>query len=200
MYKTLKFSKEDVDKLYFTSDSHYGHHNICRSTTRWTGASYDSTREFNSLEDMNLRLIQAINNTVPPDGILFHNGDIAFGSDQNIPRFIKQLNVKEIHLIVGNHDKNVKYHKNLFKTVNDCVMIEIGKLQSIWLSHYAHRVWPSAHKGVWHLYGHTHDTLENYGKSMDVGVDTNRPTFAPYSFKEIKKVLDKQENIHKIKS
>ncbi len=39
------------------------------------------------------------------------------------------------------------------------------------LSHYAHRVWNGSHRGIIHLYGHSHGSLEPYGRSLDVGVD-----------------------------
>ncbi|GJD90610.1 hypothetical protein BHAOGJBA_4152 [Methylobacterium hispanicum] len=43
--------------------------------------------------------------------------------------------------------------------------------QGLWLSHYAHRVWPRMHYGDLHLYGHSHGSLPGTDASTDVGVD-----------------------------
>jgi len=56
------------------------------------------------------------------------------------------------------------------------------------LSHYGHRVWHGSHKGWIHLYGHSHDSLPPYGKSMDIGIDTAIRMFGdprPFSLPEI---------------
>jgi calcineurin-like phosphoesterase family protein len=39
------------------------------------------------------------------------------------------------------------------------------------MSRYAHRVWPSMHRGDLHFYGHSHGTLPGTAASTDVGVD-----------------------------
>ena len=74
--------------------------------------------------------------------------------------------------------------------------------QRIWLSHYAHRVWPRSHHGAWHLYGHSHDSLADDADSLsfDVGVDAvaarladggeRRPCdYRPMSFEEVAAVM-----------
>lgn len=48
------------------------------------------------------------------------------------------------------------------------------------LSHYGHRVWHGSHKGWIHLYGHSHDSLPMYGKSMDIGVDSAKSLLGEY--------------------
>jgi calcineurin-like phosphoesterase family protein len=45
------------------------------------------------------------------------------------------------------------------------------KRQAVWLSHYAHRVWPHSWHGDLHLYGHSHGSLPGTPTSEDVGVD-----------------------------
>ena len=55
-------------KVWITSDTHYGHKNIVRGTTNWrtqTGeVPVESTRDFQTIEQMNERLIDGINNFV----------------------------------------------------------------------------------------------------------------------------------------
>ena len=58
--------------------------------------------------------------------------------------------------------------------------------------HYAMRTWARSHYNSWQLFGHSHGQLEGMGKQMDIGVDTHN--FYPYSFDQIKKVMDKKED------
>ena len=57
----MKLTLEKGQQLFFTSDTHYAHSNICSATTKWEGAS-NMTREFNSLDHMNATLVNNINN------------------------------------------------------------------------------------------------------------------------------------------
>ena len=59
----------------------------------------------------------------------------------------------------------------------------------IFLSHYAHKVWPKNHYDTYHLYGHSHGSLKDdeYSLSFDVGVDTNN--FYPYSLEDVRKKM-----------
>jgi calcineurin-like phosphoesterase family protein len=74
-------------------------------------------------------------------------------------------------------------HEIWEKTIND---------QHIVVCHYAMRTWGRSHFNSWQLYGHSHGTLEGHGKQMDIGVDTNH--FYPYSFDEIKRIMNKKED------
>ena len=55
------------------------------------------------------------------------------------------------------------------------------------------RVWNASHHGSWHLYGHSHGSLENNpnGKSMDVFIGNNN--YYPYEISDIIKILDKRK-------
>lgn len=67
----------------------------------------------------------------------------------------------------------------------------------LFMSHYAHRIWNGSHKGFFHLYGHSHDTLEyeQWGRSMDVGVDAAYRLFGeyrPFTEDEVYNILSKR--------
>ena len=98
----------DVTKVFICSDSHYGHTNIVRGVTTWkTGDGQrpiNSTRDFQTVEDMNELIVNNINNVVGQDDILIHVGDFSFGGFENIPKFRSRINCKTIHLCLGNHD------------------------------------------------------------------------------------------------
>ena len=80
-------------------------------------------------------------------------------------------------------------------------MVEISG-QAIWLSHYAHRVWPKAHYGAWHLYGHSHGKLpETDNLSMDIGVDAtalrlneslSSENYRAVSFEEVSEIMKRK--------
>lgn len=101
---------------YITSDTHFGHINICRGTTKW-GTTTDEgvfipavkgTRDFTTVEEMNAAIIESINSVVGENDELYHLGDISFNGIENIWNFRKQIKCKTIHLTYGNHDHHVE--------------------------------------------------------------------------------------------
>ena len=55
-----------------------------------------------------------------------------------------------------------------------------------------------SHFNSFHLFGHSHGTLEAIGKSWDVGVDKN--DFKPISWLQIKEIMNKRpDNFNFIK-
>jgi calcineurin-like phosphoesterase family protein len=183
--------------IWFTSDTHFGHTNIAGpSVSVWK----DGYRNFNSVQEMNDALVHNINKIVGEDDHLYHLGDWSFGGVHNIYYFRKSLICKNIHLILGNHDHHIKDKEikfldssfnpmDLFSSVQHVFTGKIGS-REFHLSHYSHQVWPASHKGVIHLFGHSHGSLKGIGRSMDVGVDTHKE-FRPYHINEIFKIMDK---------
>ncbi len=82
----MKIVLEKGQNLYFTSDTHYGHSNICRATTNWTDAD-SVTRDFKSLDHMNDVIVDNINSIVGENDVLIHLGDWSFGGFDNIAEF-----------------------------------------------------------------------------------------------------------------
>lgn len=203
--------------IYFTSDTHYNHKNICKGTTSWEGIN--RTRNFDTLEQMNDAIVSGINLCVKSEDELWHLGDWSFGGLKSVYDFKDKLICKNIHLVFGNHDQHIEDNKDLgdyypstqglFSSVQYYKELKVNGVHII-LSHYAHRVWNKSHKGSIMLYGHSHGTLDqmtpeisnptwigdqyfikNY-KTMDVGIDTH-PKFRPYSFTEILEIMNKKE-------
>lgn len=188
--------------IWFTSDTHFGHTNIAGSKISNWSSGY---RDFNSVHEMNMALVNGINKYVKEDDILYHLGDWSFGGVHNILQFRNLIICKNVHLILGNHDqhivdKEIKYHETsfnpieLFSSVQDVLTLDIGKTK-LFLSHYSHRVWLGSHKGVIHLYGHSHGSIPDYGKSMDVGVDVAFKKFGeyrPFNIGDITNIMSKR--------
>ena len=186
-------------KIYFTSDTHYGHTNICRGVSRWEGKR--GCRDFDTLEEMNQAIIDGINSVVGKHDILWHIGDWSFGGHKNVAIFRHALVCQTIHLITGNHDyqilKKLDEYGNLFASINSLKTKKInGQVMS--MCHFPLLVWEnhaSKKRPSWMLHGHCHGSMKdkNYlsRKTLDVGIDTH-PEFRPYSFDEIAAIMKKK--------
>jgi calcineurin-like phosphoesterase family protein len=162
----------NADEVMFTSDTHFGHTNIIKFCDR----------PFKDAHHMNEELIRKWNEVVNPGQVVFHLGDFAYKYGQNLPRLLDRLN-GDIILIRGNHDKesDLKY----FKEVHDLAEVVVEG-QRIIMCHYAMRVWNHSFRGSWHIYGHSHGTLEPdwTRKLCDIGVDSWG--YKPVSFQQLK--------------
>lgn len=174
-----------MGNLFFSGDTHFSHQNIIKYCNR----------PFASIEEMNAVLVAQWNTKVRKGDLVWHLGDFAFGN-QNAEHYAARLH-GTIKLCIGNHDKREWMLRNWKFPVCDLATVKHGG-QSIVVCHYAMRVWPQSHHGSWHLYGHSHNTLDHtpWGKSMDVGVDAafqKLGKYEPFAFEEIKEILDKRD-------
>ncbi len=196
----MKLVLEKGQRLFFTSDTHYGHGNICSATTKWVGAE-NLTRDFKSLDHMNDVLVNNINGMVGENDILIHLGDWSFGGFDKIEEFRNRILCKNVYLVFGNHDHHIRRNKEdiqrLFKGCFDYLHLDLripnGKVVdkiSIVCLHYPIASWNGMNDGVIHLHGHVH--LPSHlkiadGRAMDVGVDGNN--LYPYDLSEIRSLL-----------
>lgn len=160
--------------IFFTADTHFGHTNIVKHCGR----------PFDSVDEMDGVIIENWNKIIKKQDIVYHLGDFAWKT----PLEYKNRLNGQIHLCEGNHDR---VNKDFIKSLSSFSQIKIIKNPigggKITLCHYAMRTWYKSYDGYWHLYGHSHGLLDRYGKSMDVGVDTNH--FKPYSIDEIAELI-----------
>lgn len=164
-----------MPNVWFTADTHFGHCNILRYCAR----------PFASHDEMNEAIIDRFNEVLRPGDVLWHLGDVkhsAISFDATLGR----LRTREIHLILGNHDKAKECERwGGFRSIQQMRSIERG---SILLCHYALRTWPGQGRGGSQLYGHSHGKLPSIGRQMDVGVDTH--SFRPYSIDEVQALMN----------
>jgi calcineurin-like phosphoesterase family protein len=125
-------------------------------------------------------IIKNFNAILKPNDELYILGDTCF-TGRDLRGYMANIPGQKF-CILGNHDPK-QFDSNIFAWVKDVKMIKVGE-QHIFLSHYAHRQWPQSHYGAWHLYGHDHGTLEDFGMSTDVGVDSW--DYKPVSFDQLK--------------
>jgi calcineurin-like phosphoesterase family protein len=196
----MKIVLEKGQRLFFTSDTHYNHSNICRATTKWSDAD-NLTRDFKSLDHMNDTLVNNINEIVGENDILIHLGDWSFGGFESIEDFRNRILCKNVHLVFGNHDHHIRRNKGdiqrIFSSCHDYLHLDIRKPEgkevvkySIVCLHYPIASWNGMNDGVVHLHGHVHlpqHLRVSEGKAMDVGVDGNE--LYPISLEEVRNIM-----------
>jgi calcineurin-like phosphoesterase family protein len=199
----MKLTLNKGQKLWFTSDTHYNHANICSATTKWNDPV--TCREFKTLEHMNATLVGNINEVVGQEDILFHLGDWSFGGFEQIEIFRNQIVCQNIHIITGNHDHHIENNKegcqSLFSSVNKYLNLNVKwnvgtplmDEQRFALMHFPIASWDNMAKGSIHLHGHVHfppNKRIGKGKMIDVGVDGNN--LYPISMGEVLKLMREQ--------
>ena len=78
---------------YFIADTHFYHYNIIRYCDR----------PFNTVEEMNEKMIESWNSVVTDNDIVYFLGDFGFGDKEKLSNICAQLNGTKI-LLRGNHD------------------------------------------------------------------------------------------------
>jgi calcineurin-like phosphoesterase family protein len=198
----MKFDKLMTSgTVWITSDTHYHHKNICRGVTNWRTQEgkipVSSTRDFRDLDEMDSAIINNINSKVGQDDTLIHLGDVAFGGFDRLEQFLDRLICKNIYLVLGNHDHHIKndrsFIKDRFMSVQNYLEVNIED-ENFVLCHYPLQSWHGLNKGVIHLHGHVHLSVQNKwgnGKRLDVGMDGNN--MQPYKITEIVHMMDRRE-------
>lgn len=169
---------------WFTSDTHYGHHNILRH----------AERPFSSVEEMGEAMISRWNEVIGPETTVYFLGDFTFYNDLDLAREILSRLPGRIHLILGNHDSDKVVGLDRWESVSQYKTVNFHG-QTIRLFHYPLYSWHGKWRQAWALCGHSHGltrpALPNRwegGQLLDVGVDVHG--FRPISFLQVKEIMD----------
>jgi len=171
-----------MSNTWFTSDTHYYHSNILKFTNR----------PFAIVEEMNQAFIDWNHANVQPNDDLYNLGDFSFGTLDQTLEVVKQLRGR-LHLVLGNHDQIIRKNRSIFSqyfdSIQDMRELNVDKKKTIVLCHYPMRSWNKSNYGSIQLHGHVHGSLEPYGRSVDVGIDspyiTNKKEHRPFHLDEI---------------
>lgn len=186
-------TKEQHDNLkgvWFTSDLHFSHKNILKYCPE--------SRKFDSVEEMDLHLLDMWNSTVSKEDTVFFLGDLTL-SFKVAQRVIPKLSGSKINLIPGNHDawhpmnSEFKKYENIVKELNPnailCKPRETLNIYDVKLllchfpwadtdesptdKHKRLRPQESKYEDHYLVHGHTHSTYEKRltHNSVDVGYD-----------------------------
>lgn len=170
--------------IYITSDWHLSHN--CDFIYK--------PRGFSSIEEHDKTIIANINKVVKPDDELWHLGDEMLMDNTHGMDMIRQINCKNIHLLIGNHTTN--HRIELLKTLPNIVSIDYasrikyGKW-GFWLSHYPTAVGnfydEQRHTKFYSLAGHTHtkDRFKDFNTMKCYHVEVDAHDNFPVSIEEI---------------
>lgn len=156
--------------IYFTSDLHFNHNKDF----------IYKARGFNSVEEMNEKIIDNFNSVVDYADPVYILGDVVLGDIEDGIECLKRLNGRKI-LIIGNHDSDNKIlrykEEGIFSDIQFGFRMKANKRTHFYLSHYPSLVNNfDDPKKIWNLYGHTHSTekFEITGhKNYNVGLDAH---------------------------
>jgi len=172
-----------MSKVFVTSDTHFGHHNIIRFCSR----------PYGGVTEMDEDLIKRWNSRVGHADTVYFLGDFAFASQSRIIEVLGLLNFMQMFIVPGNHDEKLRSmwahpvepvwetHGVHFITMLDEVQEIRHEGRTFVLCHYPMEEWNGKFRGAIHLHGHCHSQHSNGGKSKsklnrvegryDIGVD-----------------------------
>lgn len=98
-------------KIWFTSDTHFGHQKDFLF----------GPRGFASSEEHDVAIIKNWNSIISPDDEVYHLGDVMLGDNEHGIKCLEQLNGR-IHILIGNHDTDTRIQ--LYKQCKNVVSID----------------------------------------------------------------------------
>ena len=183
--------KYQFDKIWFTSDLHFWHKNVCKYCNR----------PYDNLEEMHESIIQNWNSVIKEDDTVFILGDLGFCGIEKLRPLLTRLN-GILYVIQGNHDSDkvlvTLYNEKIINNFSRLIQITITgdeecPNQDLTLCHFPMIDWYNKERGAWMIHGHQHQAPETPSCSVahwDVGLDKNNMT--PISFEQLKINITKQ--------
>jgi calcineurin-like phosphoesterase family protein len=188
---------EPGQKVFFTSDTHFGHKNILRFCQR----------PWEDIKSHNEGLIELWNSVVGDDDIIFHLGDVCwFNARHDTLKLIKKLK-GQIYIVPGNHDTIQQFElcKDLpnFHLLSDVCTVYLRDVYiqhpiELVLSHYPLMTWSHRDHKALQFFGHIHSgprstckfdcDLPLFSYQYDVGCDNN--DYKPIEIRELCDKLD----------
>ena len=140
---------------YYISDLHLFHDAAIR---------FDN-RPFDNISAMHEYIRTHWNNRITNGDTVYILGDVSLrGQKDNLIAFVSTLKGKKV-LVKGNHDDVSDYrYQQLFSEICDYKEVHDsfdGKNYDLVLSHYPIFSWKNMGRGWIHLYGHTHNSIED---------------------------------------
>lgn len=179
----------DNENIYVIADTHVGPYNNRTCSLRGFGADWISHMEY---------VITSINSTVKKQDTLYILGDLGFRCATNdLEDFIKSLKCR-VKACLGNHDSERQLKKLHEKGVLQDFKHEYNieyRCNRFHLAHFPKKEWPDFFLNSYHCYGHTHNQLPQYLRSMDVGIDS--VGYIPIHLDEVVRRLKEFSNIDK---
>ena len=149
--------------IWFIADTHYRHKNILEF----------ENRPFNSIEEMEVKMIEAWNGVVGKNDTIYIVGDFCFGGHNDWIHILDQLK-GNIVFIKGNHDKS----KIVNRVINEGYIHEYHEVGTIvreeklmfHLTHYPLELGDRPRN--FNISGHIHNKVNSETCQINVGVDS----------------------------
>ena len=138
--------------IFYYADSHFGHGNIIKL----------DGRPFTSVDEMDRMLIENYNKEVTDEDDVYIDGDLIYESNKSPQYYLEQLKGKK-HLVLGNHDRwlfkdpSIRKH---FVEIDKTMFINDGN-ERVVISHCPFAEWEGYFRGVYHVYAHIHNNLND---------------------------------------
>jgi len=179
----------------FITDTHFAHKNIVKGVSEW--AVTERCRPFDTVDEHDEFLLDAINSAADVNDRIFHGGDFAFGHHTNVPKYRERIRCRNIFLCKGNHDHKLwQHHRGLFTWTGAMLDDLYIDKQHIVMCHYPLQVWENNNRGTWMIHGHSHNGLDhtNDGKILDVCIESGK---AVWTFEEIREYMNNKPIVAK---
>lgn len=172
-------------QFYFSSDWHLGHKKILEYSK--------AVRKFDTVEEMDQQIIDNVNECVRSKDVLVFVGDFAwdYGNDNTIGDYLNRIKCNQIHVVLGNHDRNHQAFRDHRKvaSVSQIKEFKINKVKII-ACHYPMLSWNGSHYGSIHVHGHIHANINGWlnqahSSGPRLNVCTELHDFRPLSLDEI---------------
>jgi len=156
-----------VSKVYFTSDTHFGHASIVKFVGQW--------RKGSNSEEHDEWLIEEINKVVRKRDVLYILGDIAMGKPGTVDkRGIGWYNLSKVgrlngtkKFILGNHDDmTIEAYRQYAQIIRG-----MDRYKGFWLSHCP--IHPQELRGRKNIHGHVHANSIPDDNYINVCVEAN---------------------------
>lgn len=173
-----------MNKIWFTSDLHFGHKNIVKYTNRGVETTEEKHDQW---------LIEMWNDTVHASDIVYHLGDFSFyKSSSTTLNLLAKLKGNKV-LLKGNHDHsdNFKLYAEVARTHEYLEKkFEINaRKQHVCMFHFPISSFHKQSHGAWHLHGHCHGNhTDNKGKMLDVGLDNAFNLYGKHCFFDLEMI------------
>lgn len=132
---------KDISKTYVITDSHWGHKKMIEYCGR--PANFDQL------------IINQWQATVQPQDVVYHLGDVTWGSQGQLIQIMHGLPGTKI-LIRGNHDRN--HSNNWFIQAGFSAVLEKAQISGVILSHFpVFMTEEELERGIINVHGHFHN-------------------------------------------
>ena len=203
--------KKDRQKIWFVSDTHFGHvsvlyfHPLRREACGVTLEELQSDKN-SAIAKHDQWLINKWNETVRKQDTVYFLGDFCLKNKEYTENILRQLKGKKF-LIRGNHDKSLNGLENYFEWVGDIKeakftnnqfkFIDPNETFCVEMCHFPFLSWNRRPHGTCMVHGHSHGITNIVNEltgelRVDVGLDNQ---YWDYNFVELEQLYNYFRNI-----